>query len=345
MKSTIKDVAKQAGVSMKTVSRVLNNEPNVAKSTREKVLKIAEDLSYTPNFSARGLASSKSYLLALIYDNPNPDYVMQMQSGAIDICRQYGYHLVMEPLEMPVSIADPDFAATLERNFQRLAIDGVILTPPISDSLIVLNVLTKLGIKYVRVGTNQAIRSLPVGPMVSLDNHQAAYDMTQALIDSGHKDIGFIQGLETHRSAILRYEGFMAAMQKHGYDVPRSRVFRGDYTFNSGIAGANAFLTNERRSPSAIFASNDDMAAGVVSVANRLGINVPSELSVCGFDDTPIARKMSPQLSSVRQPIYDIGQVAAKMLLQPHNEDEAPLMSVCVDYELVFRGSTGRHIF
>ena len=348
MKATINDVAKRAGVSMKTVSRVLNKEPNVAVKTRERVETIAKELNYTPNFAARGLASSKSYLLALMYDNPSPIYIMEIQNGAIDICREHGYHLVSEPVQIPISsnagiAAEADIVTEFENRFKRLNVDGVILTPPLSDSHIVLDVLKRLNIKSVRVGPSQNLPRTPndeFPPAIYMDDKQAAFEMTEALIKTGHKELGFIQGHKDHGSSHLRLEGFQDAVSKYNLTVPKARIVQGDYTFQSGIAAANALLSDPRARPTAIFASNDDMAAGVVSVANRLGIGVPSNLSVCGFDDTPITRKMSPQLSSVRQPIYEMGSRAAKILLARKDEALPPLQAV--DYKLIFRGSTGR---
>ena len=343
MKATINDVAKRAGVSMKTVSRVLNKEPNVAVKTRERVEQIARELNYTPNFAARGLASSKSYLLALMYGSPTPNYIMEIQRGAIDVCREYGYHLVLEPVAMPKSEASEILTKELESRLQHLPVDGVVLTPPLSDSQIILDVLERLKIKYVRVGPSKNLHlkaNDKLVPAVFMDDKQAAFDMTEALIKTGHKEIGFIQGNPNHGSSFLRLEGFQDAINKYDLIVPKSRIVQGDYSFQSGLAAANALLAEPNARPTAIFASNDDMAAGVVSVANRHGINVPSSLSVCGFDDTPMARKISPQLSSVCQPIYEMGHIAVKMLLAREGDD-FPIVQA-VDYKLVFRGSTAR---
>jgi len=344
MKATINDVAKRAGVSMKTVSRVLNKEPNVAVKTRERVEQIARELNYTPNFAARGLASSKSYLLALMYGNVGATYIVDIQRGAHDVCRESGYHLVLEPFNILKSQSSEELIYDLETRLKRIAMDGIILTPPLCDSQIVLDVLARLNIKCVRLGPSKDIKT-PLGrkevPSVFMDDMQAAFDMTEALIKSGHRDLGFIQGHEDHGSSYLRLEGFMKAVNKYEILVPKSRIVQGDYTFQSGIAAANALLAEPSARPSAIFASNDDMAAGVVSVANRQGIAVPSELSVCGFDDRPITRKMSPQLSSVCQPIYEMGYIAAAKLLA-RRDDVGPAAQV-VDYKLVFRGSTARN--
>ena len=344
MKATINDVARRAGVSMKTVSRVLNKEPNVAVNTRERVEQIAKDLNYTPNFAARGLASSKSYLLALMYGNVGATYIIDIQRGAIDVCRESGYHLVLEPFDPPKSQPLEDLIYDLESRLSRIAVDGIILTPPLCDSQIVLDVIARLNIKCVRLGASKDIEALAGQkdmPKIFMDDKKAAYEMTEALIQSGHKDIGFIQGHKDHGSSYLRLEGFMQAIDKYDILIPKSRIVQGDYTFQSGIAAANALLSQANMRPSAIFACNDDMAAGVVSVANRLGISVPSKLSVCGFDDRPITRKMSPQLSSVRQPIYEMGYLAATKLLAAKGE-EGPIAQA-VDYKLIFRGSTARY--
>jgi len=331
MKSTITDVAKQAGVSMKTVSRVLNNEPNVAQKTRERVMAVAKELRYSPNLAARGLASSKSYLLALLYDNPSPNYIANVQKGAIDACRDSGYHLVIEPLSMSA----PDLSDTVELLLERLPVDGIILTPPLCDDENILNILKRLKIPNVPVAP--AIEPVNV-TSVKMDDVQAAYKMTEFMIRSGHTKLGFIKGHPEHSATSLRYLGFVKAVEAAGLDVDLDRVVEGDFSFKSGVKGAERLLAGDNR-PTAIFASNDDMAAGVVSVASRLGISVPDELSVGGFDDTPLAQILYPQLTTIKQPIYEMGHRAASLLIKPPKPDER-IPSYCLDHKLIIRDST-----
>ena len=334
MKATITDVAKRAGVSMKTVSRVLNNEPNVAEKTRAHVKAIADELRYSPNLAARGLATSKSYLLALIYDNPSPNYISHIQRGAIDACREAGYHLVVEPLSLPESSSHDEKVKIVQSVLDRLPVDGVILTPPLSDSGAVLEVLTELNVKCVRVAPKNGGTQAFVG----MDDETASYQMTQHLLERGHKKIAFVLGHVDHAATSLRYAGYLRAMKEAGLAVLDDLVVQGDFSFESGAAAAHQLLTkSDAEKPTAIFASNDDMAAAVISVAGQMGLDVPGSLSVCGFDDTPLARVIWPALTTVRQPIYKMGHQAAKELVR--RSDEESEKGQILDFEIMLRDS------
>ncbi len=316
---------------MKTVSRVLNNEPNVAKKTRDRVLAVAKELRYTPNLAARGLASSKSYLLALLYDNPSPNYIANIQKGAIDACRDSGYHLVIEPLNMNAA----NRGDALELRLERLPVDGIILTPPLCDDVDLLDILTRLKIPYVPVAPSREPEDVT---SVKMDDVQASFEMTEYMIRNGHKRLGFIKGHPEHSASTLRYLGFVKAVEAAGLEVDLDAVVDGDFSFKSGVVAAERLLSAEQR-PTAIFASNDDMAAAVVSVASRLGISVPGELSVGGFDDTPLAQILYPQLTTIKQPIYEMGHMAASLLIKPPKAEER-LPSYCLDHKLIIRDST-----
>jgi LacI family transcriptional regulator len=329
MKTTITDVAKLAGVSMKTVSRVLNNEPNVAKATRDRVMKAASELQYTPNLAARGLASSRSYLIALIYDNPSPNYISNLQRGAVEACRNHGYHLVLAPITAEEA-GRPD----VEHELRRLGVDAVVLAPPLSASKPLLNALDKLGLPYAVVAP-----AFPTsGPSVRIDDVEAARVMTHHLIDLGHRDIAFILGPSTHASTGKREKGFRKAMQEANIDLPESRILTGNFTVQSGADAVREMLRHPETRPTAIFALNDDMAAGVMRVAARFGIAMPGQLSVCGFDDTPIAQAVWPKLTTVSHPIKDMGCLAVKKLIGKSPTEETA--SDLLDFELVIRDST-----
>lgn len=316
---------------MKTVSRVLNNEPNVAKKTRERVLEVAKALRYSPNLAARGLASSKSYLLALLYDNPSPNYIANIQKGAIDACRDSGYHLVVEPLNM----REDNISDEVERLLERLPVDGIILTPPLCDNQALLDILRRLKISYIPVAP--AIEPENVSS-VKMDDVQASFEMTAFMIKNGHTKLGFIKGHPEHSATGLRYSGYVKAVEAAGLEVDLDTVVEGDFSFKSGVKAAEGLLSQTDR-PTAIFASNDDMAAGVVSVASRLGISVPQELSVGGFDDTPLAQILYPQLTTIKQPIYEMGHMAANLLIKPPKAEDR-LNSYCLDHKLIVRDST-----
>lgn len=334
MKATITDVAKLAGVSMKTVSRVLNNEPNVALKTRERVKAVATELRYSPNLAARGLATSKSYLVALMYDNPSPNYIAHLQRGAIDSCREAGYHLVVQPLSLGSAKTQDEKSQAIRSVLDRLPVDGVILTPPLCDSAAVLETLAELQIKCVRV----APKNGGLEPYIAMDDKEAAYQMTQHLIENGHKKIGFIKGHVGHSATALRYEGYLSAMEEVDLYVSPKLVVQGDFSFESGSQAARALLSLPKpERPTAIFASNDDMAAAIFSIAGQLGLDLPRELSVCGFDDTPLAQVVWPSLTTVRQPIYRMGYQAAQHLVA--SPDERGEAEQILDFEIMLRDS------
>lgn len=334
MKSTITDVAQQAGVSIKTVSRVLNNEPNVTQKTRDKVRAAVKNLSYRPNFSARSLAGSRSYLLAMVYDNPSVEYVSHLQKGATSACRERGYHLVVEPVDWDTGDLTNDIEALLER----LPVDGVILTAPICDSRRIVSALEKANIPMIRICPRDG--SFAQTPSLNFDDVAAAFDMTSYLIKQGHTDIALIRGAASHGSTQLRETGFRKALKASGLTPGPERIVDGDYTFGSGAAAARILLSGESR-PTAVFASNDDMAAGVISTAGELGLSVPDDLSVCGFDNTALASMIFPPLTTVSQPIVDMGRRAARLLIDGHGVTGAPDSDekFIVDYDIVERGS------
>ncbi|NKF51407.1 LacI family transcriptional regulator [Shewanella sp. WXL01] len=305
-KSTIQDVAQLAGVSKMTVSRVLNNDAKVSDKTREKVQKAAASLNYLPNISARRLASSKSYFIGLLYENPSEGYVSQFLLSALKSCRQRGYHLVVDECQG----SEQEKLQITRDLVEQTRVDGVILLPPFCNNLQVLALLDELKVPYVRVSPDA---NLEVSPFVCMDDYQAAFDMTNHLIDQGHQQIGFIVGHQNLGASRLRYQGFLDAMRSAQLAVPPSFIEQGQFSFKSGLQAAENMLKQDLR-PTAIFASNDDMAAAVVSVANSLSLPVPEKLSVVGFDDTPLATTIWPHLTTIRQPITEMAEQAIDLL-------------------------------
>ncbi len=304
--ATITDVARHAGVSIKTVSRVLNREPNVRLETRERVEAAVAALDYRPSQSARSLAGARSYLIGLLFDNPSAAYLSDVQFGAVDRCRASGRHLVIEPVDSTAS----DLPALIRQSCLGLRPDGMIVTPPICDDVRVLDCLEGLAIPYVRLGP----RALEArGPQIVLDDRAASAAMTRHLIAQGHRDIGFILGHPDHGASERRRRGFVDAMAEAGLSVPEHRVARGLFSFDSGMRAAEILLQTDR--PTAIFASNDDMALGVMAAAQRAGLRTPQDLSVAGFDDTQAARAAWPPLTTVSQPITLMSAAAADMLI------------------------------
>ena len=332
-KATIDDVAALAGVSIKTVSRVMNNEPNVRAATRQKVEQAVAELDYRPNMSARSLAGNRSYLLGLLYAIPSAHYVLDIQEGVLDICRPQGYELIVHPCDhLDIHIAHE--VANLIRNKR---IDGVILTPPVSDNLPLLEALTKMSVPFVRVAPTE---NKSLSPYVETNDSEATYDMTFKLISMGHTRIGFICGHPDHRAVSLRFDGYKTALEENNIPVLDELVAQGLSSFESGEVCARQLLQLNPR-PTAIFAANDDMAAGVLMVAHQMGIKIPAELSVAGFDDTPVAHQIWPALTTVRQPIQQMAKKVTELLINQLRGKEMQLPACMLSSSVIERESTG----
>jgi len=294
-RANIRDVAARAGVAVKTVSRVMNGHPYVSAELRERVENAMAELDYRPSVAARILSGAKSGQVALIYDNHSPYYMFQIQKGCWDVCHEAGIRL----LAQPVDVADPRVGDQVRGLVSETHVDGIILSSPVTDCDPVLRALEGMDVPFVRIspGTNHALTS-----SVFMDDAQAADDMTTHLINAGHRRIGFIKGHTNHMASDDRLFGYRRALDRVGIPFEPSLVVDGEFDFDSGVAGAKVLLGQPDR-PTAIFASNDDMAAGVLAVAHDRGINVPAELSVAGFDDTTLARTVWPPLTTIRQPM------------------------------------------
>jgi LacI family transcriptional regulator len=304
---TIKEVAEAAGVSQMTVSRVLNKQKLVKESTRLRVEAAIAALNYRPNLMARGLAGGKSKLIGLAYYNPSPSYLSALLVSALKQCRDLGHHLVIEDLSDIEG--DLDNSVIIGR-LSSIRLDGLILAPPLSNNQTLLKLMQDMGIPVVALsyrdpGSNHS--------SVAFDDVAAAFLMTELLIENGHSRIGFIRGPLEHPSARQRQIGYENALKAHDIPVDKSLIFDGDFTFKSGMDLANDVL-ELKTPPTAIFASNDDMAAGVIAGAQRRGVKVPSELSIVGFDDTAIAAAIWPRLTTVKQPIAEMAQTAVDMI-------------------------------
>ncbi|WP_260928123.1 LacI family DNA-binding transcriptional regulator [Novosphingobium sp. 9] len=335
MAVTIKDVAARAGVSAKTVSRVLNGEAYVREPVREAVLGAIEALSYRPNVFARGLSSARSYLIGLFLDDPTwSGYAAGLQRGALHRCRARHYHLLVELVDME----KPGFEAEMLASISALRLDGVILTPPVCTHEGLLARLETAGLPYVRVSPGQTPQR---SGSVDIDDVAAAAEMTAHLIALGHRDIAFIEGIPDHAATPKRRAGFEQAMQAAGLGVRDDCIAAGDFTVNGGRLAGERLLALDTRA-TAIFASNDDMALGVMAAAARRGIVVPHQLSVAGFDDSYSAQIAWPTITTIRQPIMDMAGAAVDMLIDRQYRDEphGPQWNRVLPYELVVRDST-----
>lgn len=332
-RATIADVARAAGVSIKTVSRVANNEPNVREGTRAKVLKVIADLNYRPNPSARSLASRRSYLVGLLYDNPSTSYLVNIQEGALRASRATGYGLIIHPCVYK----DPNLASELKMMIAQSKVDGLVLTPPLSDMTSVIKLLEEMGMPFARVAP--ADRS-DTDRAIYTNDAEACAEMTMYLHSLGHEDIAFIIGHPDHGAVAQRFDGYRAGMKQCGLTVREDAVAQGYNSFESGVTCAQQLLNSTKR-PTAIFASNDDMAAGVMHTAHEMGLEIPGDLSVAGFDDIPLASYLWPSLTTVRQPIRRMAALATELLLEKLGARDNGEIDSVVKSELVIRESTG----
>ncbi|GAA0544520.1 DNA-binding LacI/PurR family transcriptional regulator [Rhizomicrobium palustre] len=326
---SIYDVAKRAGVSIKTVSLVINRQPNVSLATRTAVLAAIEALAYKPNVFARGLASERSYLIGLLHDVAPGSYIADLQLGALARCRDEGYHLVVELLN---PLQDHDVAQRVRSLVSESVLHGVILTPPLCDDVTIMEELAAARTPFVRVAPGNRI---PGTTYVNIDEYKAAYEMTAYLIGLGHRRIGFVKGKPDHGAARLRFDGYRKALTDGGLSVTEEYCAQGYFTYQSGLEAGEKLLALKNR-PTAIFAGNDDMAAGVLSASYRFNLAVPTDLSIAGFDDSIVAQVVWPRLTTCRQPIKDMAAAAVSILAQRRDK---PLERQLA-HEVVVREST-----
>ncbi len=330
-RAKINDVALAAGVAIKTVSRVLNNEPNVREETRTRVLEIVKQLNYHPSLSARSLAGRRSYLIGLVYENPSANYIVDVLHGARARCREGRFQLLSHQVIGRGEEMERDVLGLVDQTH----LDGLVVTAPLSESVELIKTLDQREIPFVRIAPNEFQHESPYADM---DDEGAAREMTRYLIGLGHRRIGFIVGHPDHVASGQRLRGFKAEMAAHGLEVEQQLFKQGYFVFESGLEAARELLTSPQP-PTAIFASNDDMAAGVLMAAHELGIDVPGELSVAGFDDTYIARTVWPRLTTVHQPTYDLAYTATNLLLDMLETGEIP-KPARLAHRLVCREST-----
>lgn len=331
---TIHDVAARAGVSIKTVSRVMNAEPNVRDEVRERVRKAMFELDYIPNAGARRMASARSLLIGMFFFPHLSNYVTGIQLGAARRCRDRDYLLAAEPLE----IGQADINGMIERTVRRAHLDGVILVPPQSSDLALVEILERLGVPFVRISPGIEPDR---GARVFVNEHRGGYEATRHLIGLGHRDIGFLGRtmIGAKRTARFRFDGFMTAMNEAGLSVSDDWIVDADFTVASGQSGAEHILGGRRR-PTAIVAANDAMAAGVLAAARRMELRLPEDLSVTGFDDVQTAVTVFPRLTTIRQPLEQIGETAAEMLLAAQLTGKIEPTSHHLEVELIVREST-----
>ncbi|MGI9270547.1 MAG: LacI family DNA-binding transcriptional regulator [Woeseiaceae bacterium] len=338
-RATIFDVATRAGVSIKTVSRVVNKEPNVRASTRERVDKAIQELNYRPDRSARNLASHRSHLIGLVYDDPSnyeipsAGYVIRMQQGALRACRSAGCELLIHPCDYQ----DKGVASQIKSLIENARPDGIVLAAPLSNMPNIVRAIGATNTPFVRVSSGKKNGK---HFSVSMTDRESSAEMTRYLASLGHKNIAFITGHPKHDAVKNRYLGYQDGLQESGLKSSETLVAAGDNSIRSGEACAEKLLSL-KNPPTAIFAANDDMAAGVIRVADRLGVSVPDQLSVAGCDDVALAQQIYPALTTIRQPLATMSERAATALIEHSRGNSALRGADTFPGVLQIRESTG----
>lgn len=331
-KPTIKDVAQLAGVSFKTVSRVVNNEAWVSDEIKHRVQQAISQLHYQPNRTAR-LMRTAPFSLAFVYDNPNSHYVIEMQNGILSECRKRGFELVIHPTKAHSTQVLQELSAMIGSN----QVGGVILTPPLSENSELITQLLVQHAKVVRIVSGAAATD-DLCPTLFIDDEHAGYTITRHLLQKGHKTLAFLGYHPDHGSSVGRYKGFCRALQEQRIQVNPAWVLSGDFTFDSGVTMTEQLLTHTHR-PTALFGCNDEIAAGALYAARLHQIIVPEQLSIVGFENSPFSRQTWPTLTTVHQPNADIAATAAKMLIALMLNSEHPPQHCGFQLDIVQRNS------
>lgn len=310
----------------------MNKEANVSPSMRLKVQNVINELDYLPSASARGLATKQSYNIGLAYSNVTPSYIHALQTGALAACREQGYDLLIYPCE----VDNPNLCNDLALLFSQQKVDGLILTPPLTDHHPLIARLTKEHALFANISP---IHHHPGIPDVQTNEQAAACSLTEHLIGLGHRNIGIILGPPDHAASINRLAGFTQALKSAGITFDKKYLAQGEFDFESGQSCTRALLKLEPK-PTAIFACNDAIAAGVMSVAYQQGMTLPQDLSITGFDNSPTASLTHPTLTTVKQPTQELAYIAAQMLINTLRKESINESAEAPGCELIIREST-----
>jgi len=310
---TIDDVAALSGVARVTVSRVINDEPSVRAATRQRVLDAVEQLGYKVNVQARNLAAGNSRQIMLIHESdvdaePNSYYFSGLELGALTSCARHGYQLAVQAIDPKDDGGRQQILALIESG----RCNGLVLTPPFSDRRELVQALIDANCPVICIAASAAVRA--IAPAVGIDDECAGYDMARHLLALGHRRIGYIHGIEGHISAESRHAGFTRALREAGIEPDPGITARGNFTFRSGIECCERILA--AGDVTAIMCANDDMAAGALLTCHKHGFAIPEDLSVVGFDDTPVSDIVWPPLTTIHQPIKEVGRQAAAALIK-----------------------------
>lgn len=311
---TIDTVAERAGVARTTVSRVLNNQPNVRPEVRAKVLAAVEELGYRVNQQARNLAGRKTVRIALVHasdfdSEPNSYFASALELGAMRKAAQLGVQLIAHVINQN----DPAAAGDIVEQLRDDHCDGVILTPPFVDDADLVAALEAQGVAVVGIAGGPEAERLTTS--IRIDEYSAGHDVGVHLLSLGHRRFGFVKGLRGHLAAEGRFDGFLAALAEAGLGEDAVRWVRGNFTFRSGLDCAQELLA-AKPPVTALVCANDDMAAGALLAAHKAGLRIPQDLAITGFDDTPVSEIVWPPLTTIHQPLRRMGARALDLVTQ-----------------------------
>lgn len=335
-RARIKDVAEQAGVSAMTVSRVLNQDSKVSEAKRILVMKAVKLLNYRPNVSARRLASNKSFFIGLLYVDLDTSYLSKFLLQGLKACRVTGHHLIVDEMDDDI---DKSIASVTDL-IEVTQVDGLILLPHVCDDAKLLTFLQEKKIPFVRISPDT---QLNLSPYICMDDYQASFEMTELLIMKGHTKIGHIIGNPNQGVSRLRYQGYLDALHSHKIEISPEYIQQALFSYDSGLVAAKKLLALDER-PTAVVAANDEIAAAVLAAANLVRISVPEELSITGFDDGNVAVTVWPNLTTVRQPIHQMAELAINIMTSDEFSDLSTLKTKnfrnVLNFQIIEREST-----
>ncbi|PLT31494.1 catabolite control protein A [Peribacillus deserti] len=330
MNITIYDVAREANVSMATVSRVVNGNPNVKPATRKKVMEVIDRLGYRPNAVARGLASKKTTTVGVIIPDISSIFFAELARGIEDIATMYKYNIILSNSDQNTEKELHLLNTMLGKQVDGIVFMGSNITPEHIEEF------KKSPVPIVLAGTIEESGQIP---SVNIDNEQAAYDAAKLFIDRGHKKIAFITGVHKEPTTEKKLDGYRKALEESGLTLNQDFLVDGDYTYDSGLEAFDKLMKNDDK-PTALLVGGDEMALGVVHAAQDKGANVPDDFEVISFDNTRLTMMVRPRITTVVQPLYDIGAVSMRLLTKLMNKEEVTEQSVILPHRIEERDST-----
>ncbi len=334
MPATIRDVARLAGCSIKTVSRVINHEPYVTDETRARVETAIREVGYAPNISAKRLAQNKSYMICILMYPGFYQPASELLSRIMDIGYEENYDILIQPFFSPHARSRRKLVSLIYEK----RIDGFVITPPLDADGFVADMISTYKMPQVQINPFEPNDSIPY---VAGDDYQGAYTTTEYLLSLGHRRISFLTGPRNMHASRDRLAGFRAALEAHQAAADETLVRNSEWTFDGGYTLTRQ-LMELAQTPTAIFAGNDEAAFGVIYAAQEMGLRIPGDLSVCGYDDLGLAKNIWPGLTTVHQPAEEMVEIATRLLINILKGKPLEQPNVTIDSRLVIRGSTGK---